>query len=161
LLHLRVKAALYAEAVKRKLAPLRRFATPLNGLLTGIVAGVAVYLCVQIVPVYVKSYELADAARREARLAAVDFKSNEAVQAEIYDKAQRLGLPVEIEQIRVKSVVRESAPVSVDSLIDPESAPQESTKASLDIEVSYSVPVELPGWTYHLNFKLHADDRSA
>jgi hypothetical protein len=161
LLHLRVKTAIAAEAVKRRLGRLRRFATPLNGLLAGVVLGLAAYVCVQIVPVYMKSYELNAATRREAQLAAVDFKSNEAVQEEIYEKAQELGLPVEMEQIRVESLATESTPGALASVLGADSPPQTDTKASLDIEVSYSVPVEFPGLTFHLNFHVHADDRSA
>jgi hypothetical protein len=164
LLHLRVNCALFAESVKRGLGPLRRFAMSLNGLLTGVVLGVAAYVCVQTVPVYLKSYEFEAAARREAQLAAVNFRSNEAVQGEIYDKAHELGLPVEMEQIRVESVVTESNPgTSVASLMGAESPsePSASAKARLDIEVSYAVPVEFPGWTFRLNFHVQADDRSA
>lgn len=161
MLHLRVKSAIFAESVKRGLEPLRRFATPLNGLVAGVVMGVAAYVCVQVVPAYFKSYEFTAAAQREAQLAAVNFKSNEAVQGEIYDKAQELGLPVEMEQIRVESVVTKSNTATVASVIGLEPEPEPTTTASLDIEVSYTVPVEFPGWTFHLNFHVHADDRSA
>jgi hypothetical protein len=161
LIHFRVKVAIFAESIKGRLRRLLRFATPLNDLLAGVVLGLAAYVCVQIAPAYVKNYELAATARREARLAAVNFKSNEAIQGNIYDKARELGLPVEIEQIRVASVVTESAPDALASLTGPDAAPQSSAKADLDIEVSYSVPVEFPGWTFHLNFHLHADDHSA
>jgi hypothetical protein len=160
LIHLRVKSAIFAESIKRRLSRLGSFATLLNDLLAGIVLGLAAYVCVQIAPTYVKNYELAAAARREARLAAVNFKSNEAIQENIYDKARELGLPVKIEQIRVASV-ETRGPDALASLTGTDSAPGPTTKASLDIEVSYSVPVEFPGWTFHLNFHLHADDRSA
>lgn len=161
MIHFRAKGAIFAESIQRRLRRLGCFATPLNDLLAGIVLGLAAYVCVQIAPAYVKNYELGSAARREARLAAVDFKSNEVIQGSIYDKARELGLPVEMEQIRVASVVTVSAPDALASLMDAGAAPQSSTKASLDIEVSYSVPVEFPGWTFHLNFHLHADDHSA
>jgi hypothetical protein len=55
----------------------------------------------------------------------------------------------------VESAATESNAGSLASLIGAESAPQPNTKTSL------TVPVEFPGWTFRLNFHLHADDRSA
>jgi hypothetical protein len=157
---IQVKAGLFAEALKQKLAPLRYLATPLNGFLVGVLLALAGYASVQIVPVYIKSYELSAAARRAAQLAAVDFQSNQAIQGAIYDKAQELGLPVQMNQIQVQSTVSESVAGSIETLMDPAAADHVERKATLKIEVSYSVPVEFPGWELRLKFHLHADDRS-
>jgi hypothetical protein len=155
-----VRCGLCFESVKRRLGPLRRLATPLNGLLTGIIAGLIVYISFQIVPLYIKNYELAEAARAAAHLAAINFKSNEAVRDEIYEKAQELGLPVEIDQIKVESRVTQTTTGSIASLMETEPASDPDKKALLNIEISYVVPVEFPGYTFRLNFHLHADDRS-
>lgn len=142
----------------RALDRFRRFAALLKGLLIGLAIGVAVLLCLEILPVYIKNYELSLAAEKAARLASTNWRSNEAVGDAVYEKAQALDLPVERYQIAVKSVLTQANVIALDSLTDPDA--HDAVQANVDIEVSYVVPIELPWYTLHLKLHLHADERT-
>ncbi len=133
-------------------------ATVLKALLTGVVLGVLIFGILQVVPIYVKSYEFEQATKKEARLAATNLESGPFIQEDIYQKARQIGVPVEKQQISVDSGARESHLISPDSVLDP-SVPATLT-GIVNIEVSYAVPVRFPGYTLELRFHFHADDRS-
>jgi hypothetical protein len=136
----------------------RHFAALLKGLAIRLAVGIAILLGLELLPVYIKSYELSLAAEKAARLASTNWRSNEAVGDAVYEKAQDLGLPVERSQIAVKSVLTQANVIALDSLTDPDA--HDSVQANVDIEVSYVVPVELPWYTLHLKLHLHADERT-
>ncbi len=121
------------------------------------ILGALVFTLFQLAPVYTKNYEFEGAARREARLASANMKSGQAIQADIYQKAQEIGVPVEIQQIRVDTAASESHVSSLDSMMDPTA--QAAPTGIVEIEVSYAVPVRFPGYTLQLQFHIHADDR--
>lgn len=98
----------------------------------------AVLAMVRIVPVYVKSYELESAMREEAKFAAVRNEQPTAIRQRLLDKAQQLNFNVKPQQIQVTRVV-----------------------GGVHITVSYSVPVQLPGYTLTLNFQHSVDTASA
>jgi hypothetical protein len=129
----------------------------LKALSAGLLMGVLGFAALQIVPIYFKSYKFENAARRDAHLAAADLRTGEAIRDDVYQKAQNLGIPVEIGNIKVHSETHESSASSLGTLVDPSAKP--NMVGSVDIDVSYAVPVEFPGWTFHLNFQFHADDR--
>lgn len=135
----------------------RLIAGALGALSAGLLLGALGFAAFQIVPVYFKNYEFENAAQKEAQFAAVNLRSDDAIRGDLYQKSQDLGLPVEIGNIKVKSATRADGPTSVETILDP------SAKANMvgivDIDVSYAVPVEFPGWTFRLNFQFHADDR--
>jgi len=144
--------------VKSALRILRRFAPLLAGLSIGVVAGVAILLFVETLPAYVKNYELTLAAERAAQLASTNWRSNDAVEDAVYQKAQDLGVSLERTQINVASAVTESKVSTLDTLVDPEEHP--TLHANVDIEASYIVPIELPGYTLHLQLHFHASEHS-
>lgn len=98
----------------------------------------AVLAMVRIVPVYVKSYEFESAMREEAKFAAVRNEQPTAIRQRLLDKAQQLNFNVRPQQIQVTRVV-----------------------GGVHITVSYSVPVQLPGYTLTLNFQHSVDTASA
>lgn len=103
-----------------------------------VTAGIGISL-VRIVPVYVKAYEFQDAVWQEARFAVVRNQPPPEIRARLFQKAQELGLPMRIEQIQVTPAGR----------------------GGVRIFVSYTVPVQLPGYTFTLNFQDSADTASA
>jgi hypothetical protein len=129
----------------------------LKALSAGLLMGALGFSALQIVPIYFKSYEFEDAARKEAHLAAANLRTGDAIRDDVYQKAQDLGLPVEIGDIKVQAEAHDSGVNSLDTLMDPSATPNKV--GSVDIDVAYAVPIEFPGWTFHLNFQFHADDR--
>jgi hypothetical protein len=66
-------------------------------------------------------------------------------------------LPVELQGIKVRAAAT-AAPATMTQLMDPEA--HEVNTGIVEIEVSYAVPIEFPGYTLQLQFHLHADERS-
>jgi len=132
----------------------------LQALAAALALGLTAYTLLQVVPAYVKNYEFEDAARKEARLAVTNPKSGPAIQDDLYQKAQELGVPVEIGQIRVNSGAAVSSVSSLDTLMSSTAEGSTSAVGTVNIEVSYAVPVRFPGYTLQLRFHVHADDKS-
>jgi len=97
-----------------------------------------VYVGFKIVPAYVDNFELEDAMKTEARFASVNRKTPEDVRNSIYKKIRDLGIPAGPEDIRV----------------DPVGG------SGIRITVTYTVVVDLPGYTLRLNFQPTADNMS-
>jgi hypothetical protein len=97
----------------------------LVGIIFLIIAGLIAY---KMVPVKVKSAELRDIVKEEAR--AAGLKTDKMIAGAILAEAQRLELPVGEEDLEV---VRSGGNIRVD--------------------VEYTVPVKFPGYTY--NWKFH------
>lgn len=135
----------------------RLIGAALGALAAGLLLGALAFAAFQIVPVYFKNYAFENAARKETQLAAANLRSDNAIRDDIYQKAQALGLPVEIGNIKVQSRVREDGPTSIESVLFPSDKP--NLVGNVDIDVSYTFPVEFPGWTFRLNFRFHVDDR--
>lgn len=156
-MNLRLKRLL--ESLSHDKSSLRLIKTALQAWVTGSIVVVIGYALLQVVPVYKESYQLENAARREARLASTNWKSDAAVQDVVYQKAQDLGLPVDRPAINVASSIRDKPVNGIVALMD---TPTESdTSATVNIEVSYTVPVRFPGHTFYLKFHFHADDHSS
>lgn len=107
-------------------------------LITLLITLVLIILAVRLVPVYVKKFEFNEAVREEAKFAAVRDVPPSEVRLRLFRKAQELGLPIQAQQI----------------LITP-------SGQGIHISVSYTVPVQLPGYTLNLNFQTSADTASA
>jgi hypothetical protein len=120
----------------------RLIAGALGALSAGLVIGSLGFAALQIVPIYFKSYEFENAARREARLAAASLRSDDAIRDDVYQKAQNLGLPVDRGNIKVRAVARDSGASTLDSFLDPSATP--NMVENVDMNVSYAVPVEFP-----------------
>jgi hypothetical protein len=123
-----------------------------------ILAVVAIYAAIVIVPIYLKSYQFERAARREAVLAAVNLTPADTIQQDLHKKAEALGLRVEPREIQVKSVVRQAPADALNVLVDSTAEPNKT--AIVSIEVQYAVPLHFPGYTMDLNFHVHADNGS-
>ena len=96
----------------------------LGTLFALVLLAVLVYLGVKIVPVMVNSYALKDFLLEEARFAAVR-KDDQVIRDRVFNKAQELNLP-----LSKKSIITRR------------------TNARFNIQVSYTVPIETPVYTY-------------
>ena len=85
---------------------------------------VMIYLGFKVVPVMINSYAFKDFIEEEARFASVRRDDDE-IRTRVYNKARELELPVSKEMIHT-----------------------ERTNARFDINVSYSVPIVTPVYTY-------------
>jgi hypothetical protein len=95
--------------------------------------GIAVLVAVKMVPIKIKSAELADHMTEQAKFAR--GSSAEDLRKGVMDKAFQLGLPVAEDDIKI-----------------------ELSRDRVRMDVRYTVPVEFPGYTYQWNFH-HAIDR--
>lgn len=100
-----------------------------------VVLAVVAFLGAKIIPVYVNNYELNDYISQLAIRATVGHASADAVQNDVVQKAQDLGLPV----------TRDNVKVSIGS------------KVTIDID--YNVPVDLKVYTLTLHFTPSAENR--
>lgn len=96
----------------------------LVGLVLLLIAGLVAY---KMIPVKVKAAEMRDVVQDEAKSAGTH--NDKQIRQTILHKASSLGLPVESEDISIR---REAGEIKV--------------------EVSYTVPVEFPGYTYNWDF---------
>jgi hypothetical protein len=133
----------------------------LQALGTGAALGVIAFILLEALPVYLKNYEFEQAMRKEVRLVVANPKPAPTIQGELYQKAQDIGVPVDIDQIRVDSGVVIPSTGILDTVMAPQSQNPTLPLGSVEIEVSYAVPIRFPGYTLELRFHLHADDQSA
>lgn len=99
------------------------------------------YVLFQVAPPLMDKYELEDTMRTEARFAVVNRKEVEEIREGTWRKVKELEMDVK-NQIR-----REQIKVSY-------------TGRQVNIEIDYSVPVNLLFTTYELNLKASAGDRA-
>lgn len=137
-------------------------ATALQALGAGVAIGVVIYSGVVIASSYLKTHEFEEALKKEARLAASDSRSSENVREELLDKSRELGLPIRLEDI---AVVSGSKPADIPvagmaAIVENPNQNELPTVGSVNIEVSYAVPISFPMYTFQLKFHLHADEHS-
>ena len=106
------------------------------------VIGVALFLCVELVPPYYSNYEFQDAIQGEALFSANNMKSEDAIRETVYKRAQQLNLPVTREDIKVH---RDGY----------------NGSGSVTINVPYVVHLDLPGYPADLHFVAAVTDRGA
>jgi hypothetical protein len=111
----------------------------LSLLLTLVVVGALGFTAIKIVPVYVENYQFQDSIEAESRFALTGYpkRSADDVRADIFKKAQEIGIPVNAEDIRVNM-----------------------TNGSVEIGLDYSVPIDLKVYQFTLQFHPHADNHS-
>ena len=111
----------------------------LSLLLTLVVVGALGFTAIRIVPVYVENYQFQDSIETESRFALTGYpkRSADDVRADIFKKAQDLGIPANAEDIRVTM-----------------------TNGSVEIGLDYSVPIDLKVYQFTLQFHPHADNHS-
>ena len=86
---------------------------------------VLIYLGVKVIPIMINTYAFKDFIEEEARFASVR-RDDEEIKQRVWRKARELDLPVEMKQIHT-----------------------ERSNARFDIDVSYSVPIVTPVYTYN------------
>ncbi|HUY12548.1 MAG TPA: hypothetical protein VMX16_02810 [Terriglobia bacterium] len=109
----------------------------LKGIVTLVILVASAYFAVKTIPVYVQNYELADYIQNLAVQATVSRTAAEDMQRTIVDKAHRLHLPVNFDNVRVSSNT-------------------DGVKIALD----YTVPIDLKVYTLSLHFKPSAENRA-
>ena len=75
----------------------------LKTILVLMILGAAVYLGINVFPLYYNNYQLEDTMRQEAKFAQANHRSPEDLRKIIYQKAQSLDIPIPAENIRVES----------------------------------------------------------
>jgi hypothetical protein len=106
------------------------------------VIGVALFLCVELVPPYYSNYEFQDAMQSEALFSANNMKSEDAIRDTVYKKARELNIPVTLEDIKVHR----------DGF---------NGSGSVSIEVPYAVHLSIPGYPADLHFDAAVTNRGA
>lgn len=91
----------------------------------------------EVIPPYVANYQLQDSIQNEARFAAVNKRTQDDIQDDIFRRIKDLGIPARRQDIRVESI-----------------------NGGLRITVDYAVPIDLPGYSFQLEFHPQADNRS-
>jgi hypothetical protein len=101
-----------------------------GGTLIGLaVVAIAVYLGFKFIPVMVNAYAFRDYVEQEARFAALRNKDEE-LKKLVLRKAQELDLPVAPDNIKVHR-----------------------STTHFDINITYTVPIKTPVYTYNWNFE--------
>jgi hypothetical protein len=106
------------------------------------VIGLALFLCVELVPPYYSNYEFQDAMQSEALFSANNMKSEDAIRDTVYKKARELNIPVTPEDIKVHR----------DGF---------NGSGSVSIEVPYVVHLDIPGYPADLHFDASVTNRGA
>jgi hypothetical protein len=106
------------------------------------VIGVALFLCVELVPPYYSNYEFQDAMQSEALFSANNMKSEDAIRDTVYKKARELNIPIALEDIKVHR----------DGF---------NGSGSVSIEVPYAVHLSIPGYPADLHFDAAVTNRGA
>jgi hypothetical protein len=95
------------------------------------------YFGFKTIPVYVQNYELADYIQNLAVQATASRQAKEDIMREVVDKAHRLGLPVQNDDVQAIS-----------------------NSSGVTISVDYVVPIDLTVCTLNLRFKPSAENRA-
>lgn len=136
--------------------------TGVQALAAGIAIGIVIYAGVEIGSCYLKTHDFEEAVKKEARLAASDSRPAENIREELLEKSQELGLPVSRENITVVSGSK-PAQIPIEGITALAANPNQNdmpTVGTINIEVSYEVPISFPLYTLQLKFHLHADEHS-
>ena len=102
-----------------------------------LVLGAMAFAAFKIVPAYFANYQLQDSMTTEARFAMVNRKAPADVQDDIWKKVQELGIPAKKNDIVVSS-----------------------DQNLVQINVNYSVPVDLLVYQYNISFRDQADNKA-
>jgi hypothetical protein len=129
--------------------------------LGGIFVAVMIYAAWQLGSAYIRGYEFEQSARKEASLAAADYRPPDTVRGEMLEKGQQLGFIVAWDDIKVATADKQAQiPISAMAAIVENGAPTLPTVREVSIDVAYEVPIVFPLHTLQLKFHLHAGDHS-
>jgi hypothetical protein len=112
----------------------------LNLIMTLLFLGATIFVAVKIIPPYFTNYQFQDAVESEARFALAGYprKSEDDIRQDIYDKAQKLDLPIK---------KKEEITVTMN-------------QGSVSISLDYSIPIDLLVYQFSLQFHPHADNHT-
>jgi hypothetical protein len=154
----------FIEKIGKALTPnqWKLASTGAEALLAGAGLGLVLYTGMQIAGSYMKNHDFQQAVKREAQLAASDSRPAENIRQELLEKSREMGLQVNPDDIDVVSTRKEAQiPIAgLSSMVANGNQNDLPTVGSVNIDVSYAVPVEFPLYTLRLNFHLHADDHT-
>ena len=116
-----------------------RGGSKLNTLLTVAILGSMIFTGIKIVPVYFAKYQMQDAIETESKFALTGYpkKSVDDIRADVYKKAVDLGVPTKEEDIQV--IV---------------------SNTGVEINMDYTVPIDLAVYQWAPEFHLHADNHT-
>ncbi|MFZ0911155.1 MAG: hypothetical protein WA766_07535 [Candidatus Acidiferrales bacterium] len=114
-----------------------------SGILFLAFVAFCVYVGIKAGPAFMNNYEMQDSMQSEARFALSSRKTTEEVRNDVFAEAQKLGLPVERKDIRVKYPGTE-----------------QGLMGQVDLDVDYTVNVDLGFYTLQLNFHPHGDNHT-
>ena len=100
----------------------------------------AVILIATLAPPYFSNYQFEDALKTESQMTTYTTKTEDVIRDEVFKKAQEMDIPISKEQIKV---VRNGVVGT----------------GSVDIEASYIVHVNLPGYPMDLHFDASARNK--
>jgi Domain of unknown function (DUF4845) len=109
----------------------------INLLLTLIILGSMIFVGVMLIPPYFTKYQLTDAMNTEARFASYNRKSEEEIREDVWKKVQELGVPAKRADIHI---INENN--------------------NTQIDVNYTVPINMLFKTYDWDFHAHGDNHS-
>lgn len=128
-------------------------------VLIGAVIGLGILTLAQIVSAEVRDHQFESATKSEAQLAAADLRPAETIRSQLCQKAQDLNLPVQEDDIKVLAGSSTTDLGNLLNVLHP-TAEASSKTGVVIIDVAYSVPIRLPGFSFALNFKFHIDDHT-
>ena len=114
-----------------------------GGILFLAIIALAVWCGIKAGPAFMDNYQLQDSMQSEARFALTNRKTVEDVRTDIYAEIRKLDLPIEKKDIRVKYPTIE-----------------QGLMGTIDIDIDYTVPVDLGFYTIDLNFHPHGDNHT-
>lgn len=88
-----------------------------------------VYVCIQVVPLYMADFQFRDTMQTAARFASVGRHTPEDIRADLFKQAQQADMPIRLEDIKV-----------------------DTHNGTINIEADYSVTVDLHVYQWTLNF---------
>jgi hypothetical protein len=97
-------------------------------LWTGILAAF-IYVCVQVLPIFMADFQFRDTMQTAARFASIGRHSPEDIRADLFKEAQKADMPIRLEDIKV-----------------------DTHNGTINIEANYSVTVDLHVYQWTLNF---------
>ena len=115
----------------------------LGGFIFLLVLALGVWVGIKAGPAFMTNYELQDSMQSEARFALTNRKSVEDVRNDVFTEITKLGLPIDRKDIRVRYPSIE-----------------QGLMGQVDIDIDYTVPVDLGFYTLQLNFHPHGDNHT-
>jgi predicted membrane protein len=101
----------------------------LKAIIWTVILASFVYVCIRVVPLYFADYEFQDSLQTVARFASVNHETPEDIRADLFKEAQSAEMPIKLEDIKV-----------------------DRSNGRVDIQVNYSVTVDLHVYQWTLNF---------